>query len=238
MKSDLYEVSSTEIRKALLSAGESLLISRELSAGVYGYIIENDLYGYVETLKAKVLPDLRKNLSEDRYEHTLSVMDTAKELSERFGYNVNKAVIAAMLHDTAKEKSAAELNDICKKASKGLDKYSKDSVNLLHGPAASYIIREKYGVIDEEISRSIYYHTTGYYDMGTLEKIIFIADKIEPLNDFDGINDIRTAAECSLDEAMILLLERGIKRVKDRAQTLHPLQTKALKYYRDREKGS
>ncbi len=231
VNTDLIKVSSTEIREELLEIKKSDTIKDEMLMTTYDYIILNNLYGYFDKLKKVILADLKSSLRKDRYEHTVSVMDTACELAIRFEYDTNKAQLAAMLHDVVKEYPIEKLQAICLKSGRGLDKCSRNSTNLLHGPAAAFIIEEKYGIIGNEISNSIYYHTTGRGNMSMLEKIVYVADKIEPLNNFNGIDKVRKVAKKSIDEALLILLEKSIERVKTEQKELHSLQSSAFNHY-------
>jgi nicotinate-nucleotide adenylyltransferase len=231
VKHDPIEASSTEIRNELLKVRESGLLENEMLATTYDYIISNNLYGYFDKLIKVITSDLIKCVKKDRYEHTMSVANTAGDLAARCGYNANKARLASMLHDVVKEYPIEKLEAICVIAGRGLDECSRNSSNLLHGPAAAYIIKENYGIISNEISNSIYYHTTGRANMSMLEKIVYVADKIEPLNNFEGIDEVRKVAKQSIDKAMVLLLKNSINRVKIRNQMLHPLTEEALNHY-------
>lgn len=145
---------------------------------------------------------VRKNLSEKRYIHSLNVAKEAEILAKKYGADTEKAYIAGIAHDLAKEIPL----DILKEK---LVKYKNENLlkeypyPLLHGPAAALILKNEFKVTDDEILDAVYYHTTGKCDMHLLTKIIYIADFIEPGREFDGVEKVRDLAKKSLDEAII-----------------------------------
>ena len=114
---------------------------------------------------------LKSNLSEHRYQHTLGVEYTAAALAMRYGADIYKAELAGLLHDCAKEYSNDVLQDLCGKS---------DVPKTLHAVYGPVLAKEKYGINDAEILASIRWHTTGKANMTLLEKIIYVADFIEP----------------------------------------------------------
>lgn len=127
----------------------------------------------------KILEWLKNNLNEKRYIHTLGTADCAKELAEQFGLNQDKAYLAGLLHDCAKCFPNEELLDIIHKH---LDVEECEMLNYktLHAPVSAYIAETEFGITDKEILSAIRWHTLGRLDMTDFEKIVFIADKIEP----------------------------------------------------------
>jgi len=143
---------------------------------------------------------VKSKLSKDRYEHTLRVAQTAKQLAEIFNASTKKAVLAGLLHDYAKCNPPDELKEQIKhfRLPKHLLHYHKE---LWHGPVGAKIIKEEYMVTDEDIFHAIYYHTTARENMSLLEKIIYVADYIEPGRKFPGVEEVRKLAEVNLDLA-------------------------------------
>lgn len=127
----------------------------------------------------EILKWLKDNLNEKRYIHTLGTADCAKELAKQFGLNEDKAYLAGLLHDCAKCFPNEELLDIIHKH---LDVEECEMLNYktLHAPVSAYIAETKFGITDKEILSAIRWHTLGKLDMSDFEKIVFIADKIEP----------------------------------------------------------
>ena len=132
--------------------------------------------------------DLKKVLSAKRYRHSAGVADSARALADKYGANAEKAYIAGWVHDCAKELSLSEMHDIVNEHSLRLDKYVLSSKALLHGPVGSILCETKYGIDDKDIKSAIFYHTTGRTNMTLLEKIIVLADYIEPSRDFPGVS--------------------------------------------------
>ena len=172
-----------------------------------------------ERLKKEILPYLEEHLKPSRLEHTMNVTKLAVEMAEKFGADKNKAEIAALLHDMAKYEKRP-----------GVD------MNLAHSKIGAEMSREIFGIEDEEILNAIANHTTGRAGMSTLEKIIFLADAIEPGRNYPGVDEIRRTAETDLDKACILSLQHTIDYVKKHeGWYLHPDSLEAKKYLEEHE---
>lgn len=143
--------------------------------------------------------DVKQQLSQERYAHTLRVVDEALMLAYRYDVSVVDAELAALLHDYAKCFSKTNLHDEIMRFS-----LPEDLLNyhheLWHGPVGAAISREKYAV-SEDIYHAIYYHTAARKNMSHLELIIFVADYIEPARDFPGVNEVREIAKVNLEQA-------------------------------------
>lgn len=170
---------------------------------------------------------LKKNLKESRLKHSISVSETAIELATIYGQNIEKARIAGLVHDCAKNLSDEQLIKVATEHKIEIDEVSKQSPQIIHGLVGSKIARDVMEIYDEDILNSIKYHTTGRKNMSILEKIIFISDYIEPLRKFNGIEeersleDIRSLSKVNLDAAVILSLENTIKYVISQKLLLH-----------------
>ena len=162
--------------------------------------------------------DLEKILSSKRFRHSRGVAETARHLAEKYGADSRKAYVAGWVHDCAKELSLGDMQRIVKKAGLKADKYLLSSRALLHGPAGSILAETKYGIGDKEIQSAIYYHTTGRADMTLLEKIIFLADYIEPSRDFSGVDNLRKLSEINLDDALLAAYDSTISHLLDRTE--------------------
>ncbi len=152
---------------------------------------------------------MEKELTSKRYEHTLSVAYTAASLAMVHDVDTESALIAGMLHDCAKCFSAKKLISLCKKNNLPVtDVELQNPTALLHAKAGSFLAKEKYGIDDEDILNAIKYHTTGRPDMSKLEKIIYIADYIEPgRTHAANLKQISKTAYEDLDKAMFRILE-------------------------------
>lgn len=122
---------------------------------------------------------LKRELSKERYLHTLGVRDCAVELAKRYNLDVKKAELAGLLHDCAKCKTNDELKEIIDKFLDDVDKNELKNYKTLHAPVGAYYAKEKFNIEDNEILSAIRWHTLGRVNMTAFEKIIFLADKIE-----------------------------------------------------------
>ncbi|GGP12552.1 bis(5'-nucleosyl)-tetraphosphatase (symmetrical) YqeK [Oceanobacillus neutriphilus] len=172
----------------------------------------------IDNLKA----DLKERLTEARYEHTLRVTDTAIVLAETFHESVEKAKIAALFHDYCKYDSLEEMKKIIETNSKLPDLLLSFHHELWHGPVASVQIEEKYAVTDQEIKDAIFFHTTGRANMTKLDKIIFLADYIEPGRSFPGLDDVRAAAKTDLTKACYQAARNTVHFLMERNRTVYP----------------
>lgn len=147
--------------------------------------------------------DLEKHLSHGRYVHVLGVVSEAEKLAVKYGADPSKARMAALVHDSAKELPLEEMQKLVHSKGWYPDACVMANGSLLHGPAGSALAAKKYGIQDPEILMAVYYHTTGRPGMALLEKIIFLADYIEPSRHFPGVDEIREAAYQDLDQGVL-----------------------------------
>ena len=185
----------------------------------------------VETMQEK----LQSALSVKRYIHTMGVAEEAVKLAEIYGtpQDQQKARVAGLLHDCAKDYPEAMRLRFCKEYKVKMDEIMVKQTDLIHPFLGAEVARREYQVTDEDILNAIRYHTTGRAGMSLLEKIIFIADYIEPNREkFDGLEEARRLAYLDLDMAMKYILESTIAFVKERGRLLHPLSLEALEYYK------
>lgn len=191
--------------------------------------IENNLYDI-----KKIKKTLEKNLEEKRYEHTIGVADTAACLAMKYGYNVEKAYVAGLLHDCAKCIDNEKKLQLCKKYKVKLSKVEIENPFLIHAKLGAALAKEKYGIDDEEILDSIRFHTTGKENMTLLEKIIFSADYIEPNRKMIlGLQEIRNTIFDDFDRAIYIILENTIKHLNNKKQIIDDTSMRAYEYYKD-----
>ena len=164
---------------------------------------------------------LKGSLLEKRFIHSLGVMESAVELAKRYGADEEKAAIAGLLHDCAKNYSKEDMYSLCDEYGIELDEVMMNSSGLIHGLLGAEVAKREYGVDDPEIYDAIYYHTVGKPDMSLLTQIIYIADGIEPNRHYDGVDRIRSLAEEDLDKALILQIDYTIKSVISKGGLLH-----------------
>lgn len=167
-----------------------------------------------------ILQNLKQDLNEERYEHSIGVAEMAEELAKRFGCNPEKAYIAGLLHDCAKCMDFELSKKIALENTPDLDETEKDNKKTIHAPVSAYIAKEKYGVTDTEILSAIRLHTIGKCQMTDFEKIIFIADKIEhrtrEVEFREQIEQFLEEKENPLDKAMFKSFEMTIESLVKR----------------------
>ncbi|NGP43487.1 HD domain-containing protein [Bacillaceae bacterium SIJ1] len=160
-------------------------------------------------------------LTEARKNHTLGVVEAAVELAKRYGADEDKAALAAMLHDVAKCLPPEEQKEYLQAKGIGHDLLQFHH-NTWHAVVGAHMVFVELGIDDEDIIHAIRYHTTGRAGMSLLEKIIFIADYIEPNRRFEGVDGVRDLAEQSLDAAIIQALSNTIGYLVNANQTVAP----------------
>ena len=148
---------------------------------------------------------MKEELSEDRYEHTLGVMYTAESLAMRYGVDMTKAAVAGLLHDCATCIPNSQKIRLCKKYDIEVTENEEKNPSLLHAKLGALLAQKAYGVDDPEILNAIRWHTTGKPDMTMLEKIIYMADYIEPNRDkAPNLREIRKLSFENLDLSALL----------------------------------
>lgn len=152
----------------------------------------------IDTIKAK----LKQNLNKDRYEHSVRVAETAQMLALRYNLDADKAYIAGLLHDCAKDMQISAILEVAKEIGIEINEVQrKKPVRLLHAQIGAYVARQYYSINDSEILQAIRYHHEGGIDMTSFDKIIALSDMIEPSRTFEDINELRKILETSIDEA-------------------------------------
>lgn len=184
---------------------------------------------------------LKKELRPRRYEHTLNVVDSALKLAEIYPCDPNKVKLAALLHDCAKNYSDAKLLETAERHYLNVDEITRREPQLLHGPVGAVVARTEYGIENKEILGAIKYHTTGRKNMSVLEKIIYLADFIEPGRSYPGVDKLRKMAFENLDDAMIQALTNTIRYISGIGGLIHERTVSARNYLilekMDREKN-
>ena len=159
----------------------------------------------------KLQKKMKKVLEEKRYLHTLGVAYTAANLAFVYGYDDKKAFMAGLLHDVAKCISHQKRLMICKKNHIEITPIEEENPVLLHAKVGAFFAKEKYGVCDEEILNAIRFHTTGRPEMTLLEKIIYVADFVEPhRKKLPRLAEIRKISFEDLDMAIYMILENSL----------------------------
>lgn len=180
--------------------------------------------------------DLEQNLSAKRYSHTIGVMYTAAALAMRYNEDMNKAMLAGLLHDCAKQLSLEDMLDLCANQNILLSDFEKNSPELLHSKAGAVLAKTKYNVADSDILEAISYHTTGRPNMSTLDKIIFLADYIEPNRKIiPGLEVTRTLTFTNLDSGLLSALEHSLDYLKSKQIDIDTMTIQTYQYYKNKE---
>lgn len=186
----------------------------------------------------KIAHDLKKELDHERYEHTIGVCYTAEALAMRYGYDLEKAELAGLLHDCAKCIPLEKKLKLCKKHNIPITEAEKAHPALLHAKLGAFLAKKEYGVTDTEILEAIKNHTTGKPDMKLLDKIIYIADYIEPHRcKAPRLNVVRQTAFIDLDEALLMILGDTLQYLQARGIQIDPLTEETYQYYRKSQKS-
>ena len=216
----LVDISSTRLREQLENGGGG----QYLLPSVYGYILMHRLYGTKADLKNLDLKQLRacsySMMRAKRIPHVMGVEEEAVKLAQRWGAEAELARRAGILHDCTKYYELPEQLDICEEYGVRLDALEQKAVKLLHSKTGACIARGVFGQPDA-VYDAIFWHTTGKADMTTLEKVLYIADYMEPNRDFDGVERLRHLAYTDLDKAMLLGVEMTIQEMQQRQVPIH-----------------
>ncbi|MFC4022728.1 bis(5'-nucleosyl)-tetraphosphatase (symmetrical) YqeK [Oceanobacillus longus] len=164
---------------------------------------------------------VKPHLTEARFRHTLRVAETAVHLAGVYNGSISKAELAAVFHDYAKYRPLREMEHWIKKSSLPKDLLGYHS-ELWHGPVGSLLVEWEHGIADTEIQDAIHFHTTGRANMSKLEKIIFLADYIEPGRKFPGVEEVREMAQQDLTKACWMASKNTISHLMKKNATIYP----------------
>ena len=226
---EVRELSSTEVRAALAAGRGSDL----LPPAVYGYVLREHLYGTHKALTGLTPDELRpialSYLKPKRMPHVLGTEQEAVRLVRRYGGDETQARIAALLHDCTKKLDMAQQLALCEKYGIMLDELEQKALKLLHSKTGAAIARDVFGV-EDAVYDAILYHTTGKPDMTRLEKIIYLADYIEPTRDFPGVDELRKTVYEDLDKGLLMGLTMTIQEMEEMGNPVHHLTRDARDY--------
>ena len=177
---------------------------------------------------------LKSKLDTMRYEHSVSVSYTCIALAMRYGFSLEKAELAGLLHDCAKRYTDNELIARCQKHGLSLTESELKAPAVIHAKYGAWMARNKFGIQDEEILSAIQCHTTGKPGMGILDKILYIADYIEPGRDrAQNLPEIRKIAFQDLDECMYVILKDTLEYLEETPGEIDSATEDAFAYYKD-----
>ena len=226
---ELVEISSSELRALLPTGGGG----QYLLPQVYGYILREHLYGTNLDLKRLTVEQLRpvalSYLKAKRVRHVLGVEEEAIRLAEKYGADVEKARFAALLHDATKKLDLDEQLALCARYRIELDDLERRALKLLHAKTGAALARDVFGA-DDDVCSAILWHTTGRPNMTLLEKVVYLADYIEPNRDFDGVDTLRKAVYEDLDKGLELGLRMSVEELEERGAPVHHDTREAYEY--------
>lgn len=231
---DYLPISSTSARAMLaFGFGEDYLAPQ-----VFDYIRENRLYYVGEDLKKlpfERLKEVSLSLHKDkRVRHVIGCSDTAVRLAVLYGEDPNIARRAGILHDITKALTDEEQLQLCEKYGIILSQLERENPKLLHAKTGAAVAREVFGE-SEAVWRAIHWHTTGRVGMTTMEKILYLADYMEPNRDFEGVEELRRLTDRSLDAALRLGLQMSVEQLTRRKMEIDPNSLAALYSLEDKQ---
>lgn len=175
---------------------------------------------------------LKNKLPPSRYEHSLSVSFLCTALAMCHGYDMEKAELAGLLHDCAKQYEDTVLIEKCMKHGISLTPEEQMAPVVIHAIYGAWMAKEKFGIQDEEVLSAIRYHTTGKPGMGMLEKILYIADYIEPRRDkAANLSHLRQLAFQDLDQTLFEMLGASLEYLHQKGCSVDPMTQQAFEYY-------
>lgn len=182
----------------------------------------------------KLQHTLKKELDEDRYQHTLGVMYTSASMAMRYGADVTQALLAGLLHDCAKCIPGDKKIHLCEKYGLPVSDVEYENPGLLHARLGAYLAEKRYHIHDREIIHAISSHTTGRPGMSLLEKIVYIADYIEPgRRELPNMKEVRPLAFTDIDQCLYRILEDSLVYLNSRNISVDPMTQKTYDYYKN-----
>ena len=229
VENPVTDISSTQLRRMLVFECAAPFMDER----VLTYIDENGLYGTKKNYKNLPMEELEQVvvnlLNPNRVNHVLGCRDTAAELAKVWGADVTDAARAGLLHDITKALDGPLQLTLCREYGKVLDEFSENNPKTLHALTGSLVAERIFGE-NMAVVKAIESHTTGKPAMNTLEKIIYVADYMEPNRDFPGVEELRRLAYTDLDGALKLGLEMTLAMLRQQKRQISPASAQALAY--------
>ncbi len=176
---------------------------------------------------------LEKHQDQERFDHTIGVAYTAAALAMRYGYDVKRAQLAGLLHDCAKHYSDEKILQSCEKYNISMKEVERENPFLLHAKLGAFLAMHKYHIEDDEVIEAILVHTTGKPDMSLLDKIIYVADYIEPnRHRAPNLKEIRKLAFVDIDQALYKILFQTIHYLEESHGDIDEMTYQAYEYYK------
>ena len=231
-------ISSEMIREKL---EQDISISDYVPACVERYIRFNQLYGYKDALfeetptDSEIVNYLSANLKPKRFLHTIGVAVTAANMAAVLGSSPHDAYVAGLLHDCAKYFTSEESVWLCEQEGIGLSDVERENPVLVHGKMGAFLARTRYHIDNGEILSAICHHTVGRPNMGLLEKIVYVADFMEPGRVMDcqphSLTDIRKMSFHDIDRALLMVLECTVTHLRNMKAPMDPLTLETYHFY-------
>ncbi|HHY97232.1 MAG TPA: HD domain-containing protein [Firmicutes bacterium] len=172
--------------------------------------------------EAELAERLGKLVTAHRYRHSIGVMNMAVQLAERYGVDMDKARIAGLLHDCARDLPQDVVLKLAEQWHVVFDEIERAEPKLIHGPLGAEYARRQFEIEDPEILDAIRFHVTGRERMTPLEKIVYVADCIELGRAYKGVSDIRRAVKSNLDVALTMAQNQKLGYLIKRSGLIHP----------------
>ena len=173
---------------------------------------------------------LQAMLKPERYVHSLGVAQSSFDLAQKYGYDTQKAYLVGLLHDCAKNIPKQEQIEICRQNGIKLDDIELITKGLIHAKTGVAVAQNEFGLADPELLNAICYHATGRENMTLLEKIVYVADMIEPSRAFGNLEELRREAFIDLDRALLMTMNLVLKFNIEKNSILHPTTLLARNY--------
>lgn len=182
----------------------------------------------------EIKKQLKKELEKKRYQHTIGVMHTAACLAMRYGSDMYQAMLAGLLHDCAKCISDKKQIELCEKNHISIRDVERENPFLLHAKTGAFLARTQYGINDTAVLHAIEVHTTGIPNMSLLDKIIFVADYIEPNRDkAPNLEEIRTLAFENIDQVIYRILDDTLHFLNQKKGSIDEKSHETYEYYKN-----
>lgn len=183
----------------------------------------------------KLCRRLKGELDKERYEHTLGVMYTSASLAMCHGADIDRALLAGILHDCAKCIPGNKKIKLCNKYHLSISEAESKNPSLLHAKLGAFLAAKKYHVKDKEVLNAITSHTTGRPGMSLLEKIVYIADYIEPgREELPNMAEVRKMAFDDIDECLYRIVKDSLSYLKTRNIPIDTMTEKTYEYYKEK----
>jgi len=166
--------------------------------------------------------ELKKIVTPKRFQHSQGVRYEARKLAKKYGADEEKAELAGLVHDCAKDFEYPQMLKMCEHYGVVLDNVSINEQKLIHSQLGAMYAKKVFNIDDEEIYDAVFYHTTAKANMSVLTKIIYIADYIEPNRTFEGVDSLRQTAYIDIDNAILAGLDFTINHLTNENKMLHP----------------